>query len=563
MGGTVDRFWAQEGSAEVGHGSLKQLQGWSRQDLRCSFETFSSMGGHAVNSRQFGQIIRSSHFSESKAMFDYLLGPEHAERGLLDFWSVIGPMTVMSGQHYISRVTFLFSIYDMDGDGCLNLSEIVIAVRTVFRGLAHFCPKASVPDGRRLEQVAEEMFQRFDKNSSGFVTIEEMVNYAYRSEGLLRLCEPFPAHEKHIFEEPVRFHSKSSKASTKAVGMEPKRGKMRDPHQNPARTFHAGTTRQNYEKPWLQAASQDGLTKAHAWVAWISFRTLASKSHPHLVDGRDLANLIGRGRPRVFPLIYAAVEESKGVDRFERSDEFFASRIVMSVSQALLAKDTLERLQRRMATPEVESASPPGHLELVHFLGLLWPKASEGAIHCCLRWCQTFHAHQVLIQLLKEKRASLRQSRLYRGSVLLQAAEESQSGRRPVNLLDHLDQADLKILFDALDIDGNGKLSARELCLQGGLSAKEAQRLLRIWDQDIDGELTQTELAGVVQAVDSHLKQQVKGMFASPHPPAASATSTRTSFRRRRRSTAGLPPATASRGPPPPPALLTRRRGKR
>eukprot|EP00913_Durusdinium_trenchii_P000301 g275.t1 len=255
-------------------------------------------------------------------MFDYLLGPEHAERGLLDFWSV----------------TFLFSIYDMDGDGCLNLSEIVIAVRTVFRGLAHFCPKAS---------------------------------------------------------EPVRFHSKSSKASTKAVGMEPKRGKMRDPHQNPARTFHAGTTRQNYEKP-------------------------------------DLANLIGRGRPRVFPLIYAAVEESKGVDRFERSDEFFASRIVMSVSQALLAKDTLERLQRTSS------------------------------------------------------------------------------------------------------------------CME-----------------DIDGELTQTELAGVVQAVDSHLKQQVKGMFASPHPPAASATSTRTSFRRRRRSTAGLPPATASRGPPPPPALLTRRRGKR
>ena len=25
-------------------------------------------------------------------------------------------------------------------------------------GLAHFCPKASVPDGRRLEQVAEERF---------------------------------------------------------------------------------------------------------------------------------------------------------------------------------------------------------------------------------------------------------------------------------------------------------------------------------------------------------------------------------------------------------------------
>ncbi len=55
---------------EVGHGSLTQLQGWTRQvvislellnfvpatpkipqDLRCTFEVFTSMGGHAVNCR--------------------------------------------------------------------------------------------------------------------------------------------------------------------------------------------------------------------------------------------------------------------------------------------------------------------------------------------------------------------------------------------------------------------------------------------------------------------------------------------------------------------------------
>ena len=33
-------------------------------------------------------------------------------------------------------------------------------------GLAHFCPKASVPDGRRLEQVAEERF--FFRRSLGW-----------------------------------------------------------------------------------------------------------------------------------------------------------------------------------------------------------------------------------------------------------------------------------------------------------------------------------------------------------------------------------------------------------
>jgi len=553
MGGTVDRFWAHEGSTEVGHGSLTQLQGWTRQDLRCTFEVFTSMGGHAVNCRQFGQIIRSSHFSHSKEIFDYLIGPDHVERGLLDFWSVIGPMVIMSGQHYISRVTFLFSIYDMDGDGSLNLSEVVIAVRSVFKGLAHFFPKASLPDGRRLEQVAEEMFQRFDKNSSGNVTIEEMVNYAYRSEGLLRLCEPFPAHEKHIYEEPVHFHSSkpSSKVPTKTGASKPSRPRMDASRGHGFHASAASTSRSTYDKPWLRG-DHDGLTKAHAWVAWISFRTLATKASPHLIDGRELGQLISRGRPRVFPLIYAAVEESKGAaDRFDRTDELYASRIVMSVSQALLAKDILERLQQMLETPEVAEASPPGHFPLSKFLHLLWPRAAETALQSCLRWCHVFHAHQVLVQLLKEKRASLRQSRLYRGSLALAEAESS-SGRRPVALLEHLDRTDLKILFEALDIDGNGKLSARELCIQGGLTAKEAQRLLRIWDQDTDGELTQSELSGVVQAMDSALKQQVKGMFAAPRPPAASPT--------RRRSTS-LPPV-STRGAPP--ALLTRRpRGKR
>lgn len=82
-----------------------------------------------------------------------------------------------------------------------------------------------------------------------------------------------------------------------------------------------------------------------------------------------------------------------------------------------------------------------GHMTLLDFLGLLWPRADAEGLRTCLRWCRFYHAREVLAQLLKEKRASMRESRLYRGSIV----EEAQSGRRPVARLDHLDQADLKV----------------------------------------------------------------------------------------------------------------------
>eukprot|EP00439_Symbiodinium_sp_Y106_P017955 s582_g2.t1 len=584
MGGIVDRFWAADGSTKVAHGCLTHLQSWSReegysgsgglqrkphvavsvlgpglQDLRHSFENFRSAGGHAVNCRQLGQILRISNFHLTKDIFDLLLGPEHTDRGLLDFWSVIGPMVVMSGQHYISRVSFLFSIFDMDGDGCLN--EFVRC-------------SSAIPSA-----VLVEMFQRFDADGSGLVSIGEIVNYAYRSEGLLRLCEPFPSREKH---EPVHFIGASASRGHKAPRPgEPSLSLRRDlrmapdpsPPQSGQNSASSGARSRHYDKPWQRAANRDGLTKAHAWVAWICFRLFADKENPRIIHATELMNLVSRGRVKVFPMINAAVEESRDLAENIASehDELGADRLVVSVSQAMLAKDFAERLERLSGPGTGAEAGEGGLVSMRSFLCLLWPKASDGAIECCVRWCQSFHAHQVLASLLRQKRASMRQSRFYRNSIEdPMAMQRAASGRQPVAVVDSLSREDLQVLFEALDFDGNGKLSARELCTRGGLSTKDAQKLLRIWDQDADGELTSKELSSVVQAVDPALKQQVKGMFAATKhdvmlPAAQTARDPPRSFprQRTRRTSVTLPPP-SPRGVPP--ALLTRGRprpGKR
>ena len=64
-----------------------------------------------------------------------------------------------------------------------------------------------------------------------------------------------------------------------------------------------------------------------------------------------------------------------------------------------------------MGVPKKFNVKLKGHMTLLDFLGLLWPKADAEGLRSCLRWCRFYHAREVLTQLLKEKRASMRERR--------------------------------------------------------------------------------------------------------------------------------------------------------
>jgi len=554
---------------------LAALQGWSREDLKLLVERFRANPQHCVNNRKFHELLRCKSQADANAMFEALL---HNGQTQLDFWTVIGPMVVMSRMQYISRVTFLFSLYDVSGDSCLSQDELKLAMRTLLVGLSHFCPTAVMPDQSRIHRVIEETFNRIDADGSGFVSIGEMLNYAYRSEGFLKLARPFVASDQRVFEEPINFraqlkHSKlkakdgdaekaelpgqvaspcpSPRLALKPTAASPRPGAHLRPDraQEDASSGLRDELRISPDPEGLQTedlrarkgprrsrqlqAKHEGITKALSWVAWVAFRTIASLENRRLIRGSDLLELVSSRQSSVFPLINSAVEVGRSqIGCSMPKGEERASHMAMSISQQLLSTDSVDRLRTLLSMTGLHHPGPTGSLNshvdqadgvvsLRMFLCFLWPRVSDAGIECSFRWCQVFHAQQVLAVLMTKRRASLvgtrqRNSRWSVDSTF--AAEPPQSGRGSQvhrGFLNDIDREDLKILFDIIDINGDGELSARELCVQGGLDAKQAQCLLKVWDQNHNGNLSQLEISSVVQAVDSGLKQQMKGLFAA------------------------------------------------
>mmetsp|Transcript_12001 Transcript_12001/g.21265 ORF Transcript_12001/g.21265 Transcript_12001/m.21265 type:complete len:303 (-) Transcript_12001:96-1004(-) len=77
-----------------------------------------------------------------------------------------------------------------------------------------------------------------------------------------------------------------------------------------------------------------------------------------------------------------------------------------------------------------------------------------------------------------------------------------------------LTAAEIRSMFDEVDVDGNGILSVKELVQAGDLDLEEATSLTTFLDQKQDGMIEFRDVMEVV-GMQSNVRQGLKGMFAS------------------------------------------------
>merc|ERR1719443_1931081 len=145
MGTAGSQVWANV--TPVPKDAVKCLSGWTRSRLKESFELFKVNGSLTVTAGTFRRILKSPQVSQET--FDIF----RPKNGRIDFLTVFGPMVLMSDQHFISKVSFFFSIYDFNGNGGLNLAEFFISMRTMFKGIECLFDGATLPSAKMLEEA--------------------------------------------------------------------------------------------------------------------------------------------------------------------------------------------------------------------------------------------------------------------------------------------------------------------------------------------------------------------------------------------------------------------------
>ncbi|CAK9028361.1 Potassium voltage-gated channel subfamily H member 7 [Durusdinium trenchii] len=137
---------------------LEPLTFWSRADLIEAYQHFLDDCSQTLDRHEFTDVFQCfSDTISADAAFHAL----HPRKGKLDGNTIFGAVVATSNQTFISKVSLIYSIYDMDGDGALNKAEFTIVLRSLLHGLRLFYNDAVMPNDAELEVAIDECFKRW------------------------------------------------------------------------------------------------------------------------------------------------------------------------------------------------------------------------------------------------------------------------------------------------------------------------------------------------------------------------------------------------------------------
>jgi len=128
-----------------------------------------------------------------------------------------------------------------------------------------------------------------------------------------------------------------------------------------------------------------------------------------------------------------------------------------------------------------------GKISMRAFYCLTMPSTSEADIDAGLRYCRLFAAQDTMRELMKTD--------------------------GPVKV----DKEDVQMLFMAMDLDGDGRLTRDELVEHSQLSAEEVDAVMSKMDKDHSGELTKKEVEFLLLKLDHSLRCDLKASFGQTH----------------------------------------------
>ncbi|RZC37598.1 Kv channel-interacting protein 1, partial [Asbolus verrucosus] len=102
--------------------------------------------------------------------------------GLISFEDFVQNLSILSRGSLDEKLRWAFTLYDINGDGCITREEMTDIVSAVYDLMG----KVTEPcvDEDTVKEKVDRIFQKMDKNKDGVVTLDEFLECCRKDEDI-------------------------------------------------------------------------------------------------------------------------------------------------------------------------------------------------------------------------------------------------------------------------------------------------------------------------------------------------------------------------------------------
>ncbi|XP_041051863.1 guanylyl cyclase-activating protein 2 [Carcharodon carcharias] len=108
----------------------------------------------------------------------------------IDFLEYVAALNLVLRGNLEHKLKWTFKVYDKDGNGCIDKTELLEIVESIYRLKKACCQESE--DGAPLltpEEVVDRIFQLVDENGDGHLSLDEFIDGARRDKWVMKMLQ--------------------------------------------------------------------------------------------------------------------------------------------------------------------------------------------------------------------------------------------------------------------------------------------------------------------------------------------------------------------------------------